>query len=190
MRKTFLSIAALIAVAISNGQTGTILVGGNASFSKTKNTRSADGYPYYYTKETTLAINPFVGYQFDENWTAGATGTINFSEENYNTYKSKNKFYGVGPFVRYTHHLSDVFFLFGQLEGQYKSTVVGDVKGVSTKLFPAIFINVKNGFGLNFDFGGIEYEASNYKDAPCDLRSSSFGLNFGKTFNIGISKNF
>ncbi len=65
----------------------------------------------------------------------------------------------------------------------------GDIKssGMYAKLFPAVFINVKDGFGLNFDFGGLSYGSLKPKDG--DSRNN-FGLNFGKTINIGISKNF
>ncbi|WP_346237808.1 outer membrane beta-barrel protein [Niabella insulamsoli] len=194
MRKIQLSIFSFLMAVAANAQKGTVLVGGNTSFSTLKNQHVFINDQFYsISRSTNFAINPFVGYQFDKNWTAGVTGSLDWTKEKYVSpmnYAGRHTSYGFGPFVRYTHQLSDIFSLFGQLEGQYKRTDGSDLRGVSSKLFPAVFINVKNGFGLNLDFGGIEYEMSSYKHAPANLRSGQFGVNFGKTFNIGISKNF
>ncbi|MOA63696.1 hypothetical protein D3C78_1895110 [compost metagenome] len=54
-------------------------------------------------------------------------------------------------------------------------------------LTPALFINMKRGFGLNFSIGGINYDNLDGKNDP---KQDHFGFNFGKTLNIGISKNF
>ncbi|MNU06910.1 hypothetical protein D3C72_2522710 [compost metagenome] len=53
---------------------------------------------------------------------------------------------------------------------------------------PALFINMKKGFGLNFSIGGLGYETLSFDNNGADY--SKFYFNFGQTFNIGISKNF
>ena len=62
--------------------------------------------------------------------------------------------------------------------------------GFYTGITPALFINMKKGFGLNFSIGGLGYETLNYDISGSDVDYSKFFVNFGKTVNIGISKNF
>lgn len=188
MKKIVITTLVLAGMAIgAKAQKGTLLVYGNAGLSTTKN--AAD------QKTTTLGIHPGVGYQFSDHWTAG----VYFDYDHYkNADASKSNSYGVGPFVRYAEPLGGIFSVYGQLQAGYahsKNEVnVGGVtskttaNGFETKFFPAIFINVKNNFGLNFDFGGIAFNTSKVKGASSS--SNSFDVNFGKTINIGISKNF
>ena len=61
--------------------------------------------------------------------------------------------------------------------------------GFYAGITPALFINMKNSFGLNFSIGGIQYSSLKSDTTP-SVKSSSFDFNFGKTVNIGISKNF
>lgn len=80
--------------------------------------------------------------------------------------------------------------MYGQLQGVFGTSKSGSVKtGTSTEigLFPAAFINLKNGFGLNFNFGGIGFSSSKPTGGEA---STGFDVNFGKTANIGITKNF
>jgi hypothetical protein len=53
--------------------------------------------------------------------------------------------------------------------------------------FPAIYINVNDGFELNFTVDGIGYSSSS---PSCGSTSNSFNLTFGRNVGIGISKNF
>ncbi|MCH5716904.1 hypothetical protein [Niabella hibiscisoli] len=169
-------------------------------------------------------LSPYIGYQFSEKLTAGATlSVISSKYENvrdvyymgvgYMNFEttSKGKDWIMGPFLRYTEKLSDIFSVFGQLEGLYmsgkrdlgtKTSYSADYpegvtqltreessfNGVRLRLFPAVFVNIKKNFGLNVSIGGIEYQKYGQKDS--DKKPSSFGLSFGKTASIGISKNF
>jgi len=83
------------------------------------------------------------------------------------------------------------------LQGQYQSSQVKyDGKnldsekrnGFNVGFFPAVFINVKNGFGLNFNIGGIEYTSMKYKQSQDKV--NNFNITFGRSVGIGISKNF
>jgi len=54
-------------------------------------------------------------------------------------------------------------------------------------LTPNLSINIKRGLALNFSIGGLNYDNI---DGHNDLRQERIGFDFGKTFKIGISKNF
>ena len=168
-----------------NAQMGSVLVGGNINLSSNKVPSSPNDI-----KETSLDFNPTIGYQFSNNWTAGLVAdikTIKYTGSA-NTVSKDNSF-GIGPFVRYTKNLSNVFAVYGQLQGVFGSANNGGSKSTQANVsaFPAIFINVKNGFGLNFTVGGIGYSSTK----PSGERAtSSFNLTFGQSVGIGISKNF
>lgn len=220
MKKILLLTASVIISTMGFAQKGTVLVGGNVEFKKTDNllilalTSETNGT----SRSSELA--PHIGYQFSEKLTAGATiSVISSKYENvrdvyypgvgYMNFEttSKGKDWVMGPFLRYTEKLSDIFSVFGQLEGLYMSgkrdwgtktsspesptQLVREetsFNGVRLRLFPAVFVNVKKNFGLNLSIGGIEYQKYGQKDS--DKKPSSFGLSFGKTASIGISKNF
>lgn len=176
-------------------QKNTLLVGGNVGISSSKNENTQ-----FETKNTAFTFDPYVGYQFDNHWTAGAVVSVGSNKQTVNSSPEqvdKTNAFSAGPFIRYTQKLSDVFLVYGQLQGifgGYKNTSsLGNVsvtdKGsvYSATLFPAVFINLKNNFGLNFNFGGLTY-GSIKPDGGKAISSVNF--NFGQVANIGISKNF
>jgi len=125
-----------------------------------------------------------VGYQFTDNWTAGVEGSV----MNVKTAGlEKTERYRIGGFVRYTTPLSETFSFFTDLGAGYQTNSVNDAKGMYVNMTPALFINMKRGFGLNFSIGGVNYDNIDGKN---DLRQERFGFDFGKTFKIGVSKNF
>lgn len=160
---------------IASAQKNSILLGGNVGFSSEKIGES---------KVENFEFSPKVGYQFADQWTAGVEGSImNVKTTGADTAEK----YKIGGFVRYTVPLSDVFSIFGDLGAGYQSVNANDAKGIYASLTPALFINMKKGFGLNFSIGGINYDNLDGKNDP---RQERLGFNFGKTLNIGISKNF
>lgn len=125
-----------------------------------------------------------MGYQFTDNWTAGVEGSV----MNVKTAGlEKTERYRIGGFVRYTTPLSETFSFFTDLGAGYQTNSVNDAKGMYVNMTPALFINMKRGFGLNFSIGGVNYDNIDGKN---DLRQERFGFDFGKTFKIGVSKNF
>jgi len=189
MKKTILSLMLMAGITTAAlAQEGSVLVYGNAGLSSNK---IADD-----SKSSSYSILPGIGYQFSENWTAGLSFGVYGSRSEFGTTVNKNNGFSVGPFVRYTHKISDLFSLFGQADVNYnssKSTSFGDpsttVNGFNVGIIPAVQMNVKNGFALNFGFGGIEYGSSKV-DAPGVHSFNSFNLTFGQQVNFGISKNF
>jgi hypothetical protein len=176
-------------------QKNTLLVGGNVGISSSKNENSQ-----FETKNTASTFDPYVGYQFDNHWTAGAVVSVVSNKQTVASSPeqvSKSTNFAAGPFIRYTQKLSDVFLVYGQLQGTfggYKNTSsLGSVSTTSkgsafgATLFPAVFINLKNNFGLNFNFGGLAYGSSKPDGGKAN---SSVSFNFGQVANIGISKNF
>lgn len=196
MKRLFISALALGMTSFAFAQKNTVLVGGNVGFESTKNNASD-------SKTNSFNVNPFVGYQFTDNWTAGVVGIAEFSkQEPFGSFDNRqvSKF-GGGPFIRYTKELSNIFSVFGQLQGTFaggnvktENTVGGSTISTETKtsylnarLFPAVFVNVSKGFGLNLDFGGVYFDQTKPKNVDA---TNTIGFNFGRTVNIGISKNF
>lgn len=173
--KKLLLVVALFVATISNAQKGSILLGGNVGFSSEK---IGD------IREEGFDFSPKVGYQFTDNWTAGVEGSImNYKKTGLDTKET----YKIGAFTRYSLPLSDLFSFYTDLGVGYQETNLNHEKGMYASLTPALFINMKRGFGLNFSIGGVNYDNLDGKNDP---RQERFNFNLGKTFSIGISKNF
>ncbi|WP_035650496.1 outer membrane beta-barrel protein [Flavobacterium sp. ASV13] len=174
MKKLLVAVVVMITT-YASAQKNSILLGGNVGFSSEKIGDS---------KLENFEFSPKVGYQFADQWTAGVEGSImNVKTSGSDTTER----YKIGGFVRYTVPLSDLFSVFGDLGAGYQSTNLNDAKGMYANLTPALFINMKRGFGLNFSIGGLNYDNLDGKNDP---RQERFGFDFGKTLKIGISKNF
>jgi opacity protein-like surface antigen len=174
MKKLLVAVVLLVTT-LASAQKNSVLVGGNVGFSSEKIGDS---------KLENFEFAPKVGYQFADNWTLGVEGSImNVKTKGFDSTEK----YKIGGFVRYAVPLSDLFAFYTDLGVGYQSTSLNDAKGMYASLTPALFINMKRGFGLNFSIGGINYDNLDGKNDP---RQERLGFNFGKTLNIGISKNF
>jgi hypothetical protein len=201
MKRLFISALALGMTSFAFAQKGSILVGGDLGFNFENNKNSE-------VKSSSFNVNPFVGYQFTENWTAGVLGISSFGKtEDVNgttTVTDKTKELGGGVFVRYTKPLSSIFSLYLQAQGYTsvakteRETEIGnssittkgnDLNKFGVNLFPAVLVNLKDNFGLNFNFGGLNFNSSKV-DVSGAKAVTSTGFNFGKTVNIGVTKNF
>jgi hypothetical protein len=185
MKKVLVAAFALVSLTV-NAQKGTLLVGGNVGISSAKYPSTPND-----NKSTSFVFNPTVGYQFNDNWTTGILADI-ASQKTTNSLnvESKSSRFGVGPFIRYTKTLSSVFSVYGQAQSVFGTTKWNGSKTgtyADVNLFPAVFINVKNGFGLNLDFGGIGFSSNTPTGGSA---STAFNFNFGSTAHVGISKNF
>ncbi|WP_163397994.1 outer membrane beta-barrel protein [Flavobacterium fluviatile] len=193
--KKILVMAALAICSFANAQKGTILVGGNISYESEK-------YEYQFGEEKTneFSFSPRVGYQFNDNWTVGGEFTVGSSKEDFGG-GDETKFnnFKLGAFLRYTVPLNQTFSAFAdfglgfqnQKEKEYNNgnlTSKYKADGMYVGVTPALFINMKKGFGLNFNIGGLGYETLSYDNNGPDY--SRFYFNFGQTINIGVSKNF
>ena len=194
----------LVIAGFANAQKGTVLVGGNIGYDTSKHENAA-----MQVTQNLFGIYPKVGYQFHDNWSVGValgfsssraeSGTNSFL----NAYSlEKEKRFSGGVFARYTKPLSETFSVFADLdlgmqnakfdrttrdfEGSSSTSIKGN--GVYVGITPALFINFKKGFGLNFSIGGLGYEPLNAEGNADDY--SHFFFNFGQNFNIGVSKNF
>lgn len=192
--KKILLILALAMFSFANAQKGTILVGGNIGFTSEKSE-----FQFSETKTNTFSFSPKVGYQFNDNWTVGGEFTVASSNNETATREEKDNNFKLGAFVRYSVPLSQTFSIFADMGAGFqnaKSKIYGPgnafakskADGMYVGVTPALFINMKKGFGLNFSIGGLGYETLSYDNNGPDV--SKFYFNFGQTFNIGISKNF
>lgn len=173
--KKLLLVVTLFIVTIANAQKGSILLGGNVGF---------DSEKIGDAKSTNFEFSPKVGYQFSNHWTAGVEGAI-ITRDVKGLKKTED--YKIGGFVRYSTPLSEIFSFYTDLGAGYQNTSLDKAKGVYASITPALFINMKRGFGLNFSIGGINYDNLSGKDIP---RQERIGFNFGESFKFGVSKNF
>ena len=176
-------------------QKGTILAYGSVQVNSKKDNAGL--------KNTSFTIAPGIGYQFHNNWTTGINLTFigtksELAAPNTGNFNKVSGF-AVGPFVRYTKNLSNIFSIFvhgnfnyvSATSKPYSTTPVTPLKatGFRGEILPAVAINVKNGFALNFGFGSLSY--STIKSTLAGSKSTSdFGVTFGNEVNIGVSKNF
>ncbi len=189
--KKFITIVVIGVLLLSTGnaQKGSVLVAGSLALSSNNDNNSLN-------KTSNFAFNPTIGYQLNDSWTTGLVASIgSYKSETGTTTNLKSNQFVVGPFIRYTKSLSTTFSVYGQLQGLFGSskrtfpTSESKTSLTSIQLIPAVFINLKNNFGLNFGFGGINYSSSTL-DAPGAKSMTGFSIDFGSSFNFGISKNF
>jgi hypothetical protein len=173
----------------AKAQRNSVLVYGNAGISTANDVSTMRMYSF----------RPGIGYQFTDHLTAGVNIGV-WGEKNEigssGKYTTTHNF-EAGPFLRYTHSLTDLFSLYGQCDVNYQHSTTKDEStnttvtqnGFVSRIWPAIGVNIKNGFGLNFKFGEISYTYGKVKGGGS---SNAFLADFNWTtgFQFGISKNF
>jgi len=185
IKKQLLAIAIVLAgFSGVKAQKNTILLGGNVEFQSTK---TGDN------KSHDFNLSPFVGYQWDQHWTAGVGFTAGAGKTEVNNIQTaKYNSFGVSPFVRYTCPISPIFSTFVQADAGFLNTKFDDLDGkqkqFNANIIPYAAINIKNGLALNFSVGGISYGSTEPRLGG--TKTNSFDINFGKQASVGISKNF
>lgn len=189
MKKLFSVSILMLALAGAKAQQGSILVGGDIAFDHSKSPAVGGD-----VKNNSIEFNPTIGYQFHPNFTAGIVAGIGQNKSENPLYTTKTTNFNAGPFLRYSTELSNIFSIYGQLEGRFgsskakqNSNTLNEQRTAEVNLFPAVFINLKNNFGLNLNIGGISYSSIKPKGGDA---STNFGINFGRVGAIGVSKNF
>jgi hypothetical protein len=193
--KKILVILALAVASFANAQKGSVLVMGSISYWSQKNSYS-DGN----TTVNNFGFSPKAGYQFADNWTLGGEAAFSFQNNGYVNQERKRNEYSAGAFIRYSKSLSDLFLIYADFgtgytgfkeTGSYDFVDMDDytnkANGFYAKIAPAVAINIKKGFALNFGFGGLEYYSRNIDNGN---KESNFYFNFGQSFTAGVSKNF
>lgn len=201
MKKT-LVILALAMISYANAQKGTYLVLGTVGFNYQKTNFSGN-----HQTQDVFYFSPKGGYQFTENWTIGVETTASFTKTETDSDNGKSNSYSIGAFVRYSKPLNEIFEVYADLSSGYSfgtgsysnntGTVVRESKsnGFGIGVTPALLLKIKNGFGLNFGFGGLGYnsgtEKNTFQNNPeTSHKTKSFYFNFGQSFTAGVSKNF
>jgi hypothetical protein len=180
MKKILFSAMLAFAGIAAHAQSNSILVYGSIGINNSKSATDL--------KSKNFSFSPAVGYQWNDHWTGG----VNLKTESWKigSPQVKTTSFGAGPFVRYAYPLSNIFAVYGQLNTNFLAGKTAGVKstGFESTLFPAIGVNLKNGFALNLNFGSLSFVSNKLKG---DSNSSNtFGLNFGSGAGFGISKNF
>ncbi|WP_395048711.1 outer membrane beta-barrel protein [Flavobacterium sp.] len=197
--KKVLLILALAMFSFANAQKGTILVSGNVGFSSEKMNSSGNE-----STQSSFGIFPKVGYQFADSWTVGVQSSLSFVNNVTDSTNGHSNNYGIGAFVRYSKPVSELFTVYADLgtgfsfgNGSYSNSgtayVTSKSNGFGINISPALLINIKKGYGLNFGFGGLGYSSSKVENQtiPNSFQNSKiFDFSFGQAFTVGISKNF
>jgi hypothetical protein len=150
-------------------------------------------------KTTDWDAMPGIGYQFNRNWTIGASiGWGQHATKSATGVKNTDNLYKVGPFARYSRYIgrSETFFWYSQLDFLYQggyhtnegNPATDKHTGIYVGLYPALGINVGRAVCLNFSVGGLNYSTD--KQTNATYSDNTFNLTFGHQMNIGISKNF
>jgi hypothetical protein len=188
MKKAII-IMALAFVSLANAQKGSVLLAGNIGYS-TQHTGDV--------KSDSFEFSPKVGYQFSDNMTVGLeigyNSTLEAHPTGFGISEDKEKDFKLGAFLRYAQPLAGVFSIFGDLgvgmQNAKLNTPGSEVKGNGFYIgfVPAIGVNMKKGFCLNFSIGGLTYDSLKF-DGASDA-TNTFDLTFGRQASVGISKNF
>ncbi|MFA6060395.1 MAG: outer membrane beta-barrel protein [Taibaiella sp.] len=192
MKKVLLSALMIGAAAMSaNAQANSVLVYGDLRYSTTKD--AADN------KTRIFNFNPGIGYQFNDYFTLGLTGSFGTARTRMNnqTEWDFNNTYSAGVFMRGTMRINRYFVMFNQLEAGYIGGANGNTgtnsttnfNGFYASLTPAVGVIIHDGFALNFGFGGIDFKTTKLSNVVGAKATTSFDLTWGTQFNIGVSKN-
>ena len=138
MKKILMAASAFTIISVAaKAQTGSILLYGNVAANSSK---TSGGF-----KSNDFSFNPGVGYQFSDNWTAGANLGIGTSKSGDNF---KTNRFAAGPFIRYSESLSNTFAIYTQFQAGFTSSkstsdlLETKATGFNVGLFPAVFVNV------------------------------------------------
>lgn len=177
--------------------TGKPVLFGDLSFSQS--TTSSSGLS---NRSINWRATPGIGWHVSEHVAIGfivSWGQSAFRDV-LDTSVTTNSYHG-GVFFRYTHFIGkSPFFIYGQLDGGYQGTYTTSGNrpsydkgnGVYAEVYPAVGVNVKNGFCLTFSIGGLQYGNYQviYDDQTPNITNTQFNFNFGRVVNLGIAKYF
>jgi len=139
----FLVFCSLFNLSLS-AQSGSVLYYGNLNLQKYSG--AADVYD--------ITMVHGLGYQFNNRMSAGAEVTFS----GYKIANQKTKVFRLGPFYRYSIPLSNMFSIYGQIgAGWVKRKASINDTGYYINLFPAIYMKVYKGLGINFSMGEFNY---------------------------------
>src|ERR1700739_1504740 len=188
MKRIFFIVLTLLCTSAAFAQQGSWLLYGNLGY-----TAVSDSFNF---TSSSWFINPGIGYGLSDKITIGASfafgGTSSSAAINATTPSSNNNTtssFAAGPFIRYTCPISEIFFAYVQADGDYQSgktspyaLQTGTYSGFGADLLPAIGMNIRNGFALNFSFGGLSYQTRKYTgnvyDAPGNIAPTANGSQF------------
>ncbi|MEO0058847.1 MAG: hypothetical protein RLZZ312_494 [Bacteroidota bacterium] len=199
MKKLILLFSIGFCLSISAQKSTYLVQGGlsyqNSNFSNSDNTTKSKSYSF--------GLSSKLGYQYSEHSTIGLDFSLGNYSYNYNLTSgltdSANNIY-VGGFYRYSKKISDLFTLysdfgsginFSKVQSNIQTAARSRVNYLNFNITPAVFLNLSNNFGLNFNLGGIGYSSIiGSSDNALLNQGNSFLMNLGSSFVVGVSKNF
>ena len=190
-------------------QKDTWIVDLNAGFDNQKYASKNSSDESVVTSSWTLHAH--VGKQLSDHFVLGLLGGYGEQQEliryyiysGYDLNKYKTTLWQVGAYGRYTYSISKHIFVYSQFSvskygndtkmisstssnypGPVDNSIPEDGNGLLVNLYPAIGLNIINGFGVHMDVGGIYY--SRFYTPYSDI--SRLHVNFGQQFSFGLHK--
>lgn len=210
MKKLVLLLLASATITAVHAQTHSWLVYGNAGYDRTTTDLNLG-----QATSTNWAINPGIGYQFNDHLTVGVQGGYNRMSTTtpafwvypyqypytYSSITSVNESWTAGAFFRYTQWLGNIFFLYGQVNMSYISTSNSGNQydlyyNLPAGVYPQNIVTSGNGFqaqlfpavGVNIYKGfalNFSFGGINYTSLSPE---SSFGGGNSDHFNITLGQ--
>lgn len=156
---------------------------------------------YQFNKHWTVGILGGYGEKDFIDWVSISSG----SSTTYWGEKTRAKTWAIGAFGRYTYPINNWLFVYGQTEiikfgDDYKvveqfddppvaipSDYAGTPQagnGVMVHIYPAVGMNLVNGYGIDMSIGGINYQHLN----GFYINDNQLKITLGQQFNFGIHK--
>ncbi len=211
MKLTFLLLFSFVVISTCSAQipSGTLFVGGSASFSSNSSKNNQNPDITYKTKSTSLNFNPKVGYFITDNIALGIGINFYNSKSRFEDYdlteqiRNKNNSIGINPFGRYYKLLSEKVGFFGQFtlsytkgRGESNGNIHQKNSSFGASLAPGFVFFATPKIGIETTIGNIgyfHYKNENYSpvqnNPTQDYNSSQFAANI-EANNVFVGINF
>lgn len=180
MKKLLFLLLTITSFALSvHAQKKSILITGSANFAQQRHE--------FGGKSIGWEIRPGIGYGISNALTLGINSR--YGQSTYSN-SAQSDYFSIQPFLRYTRPLSTIFSVYGEVESGLRHYSGGNMRDYNEFVFsftPAIEMNLKNNFALNFSIGGLNYTRGKM---PGSSKYSMVNFNFGSGASFGISKRF
>jgi hypothetical protein len=194
MKKMMLAVLCAGTTVAASAQKSSVLLWG--SFSGSAATENSPGGPNH--SRNGFNILPGVGYQFTDKWTLGVEGEFDYNGNAQTMPKLPGSIsvmgFGGGVFGRYTLPISNLLFFYTQSDLLYTARNLykdgarlenATNNTLALRFTPAIGLNIKNGYAINFGFGNLVLNHEWHSSS-----TNSINYSFSQGFSAGISKNF
>ncbi|MCX7986874.1 MAG: porin family protein [Bacteroidales bacterium] len=196
----------LMAVLVSAAMSGQVFVGGSLGFSTSGSSETSGNTTVDGPTNTSLSINPMIGYYLNSQMAVGAELGLVFTSENNNATPTATKisgtYFSIRPFLRY--HLVEMgpISVFGQgslgIAFGKSKIKTGNVTNDGAKttaleiaVKPGISYKLTDQIAIEAFIGALSYSSTTVKQPNDDKeKSHELGLNLSSALNLGFVYKF